>query len=149
MKQVFAALLAVGVLISGCEDDNPKPSVNNGGATYTTAVSISENGAPPYVLPEALVGQATYQGSTANLIISGKLTSGAVVRLTFGQSSPTAAGANVTNVVEVYSDKAGEATQASGRTTRNTAQNTVSGSFTSTFANGTTLSGTLNSVPLQ
>ncbi|WP_143436979.1 hypothetical protein [Hymenobacter mucosus] len=148
MKRLLVAVFALGTILSGCDDDdNPNSNTNTG--MYITEVSVSENGAPPYVLPQAQIGSATYQGSTANLTISGKLTSGDQVRLTFSQSSPTAAGANVTDVVEVYSDKLGDAKTASGRTTRNASLRTVSGSFTSTFAGGATLSGTLTNVPVQ
>ncbi|GAB3225516.1 hypothetical protein GCM10027346_06830 [Hymenobacter seoulensis] len=149
MKHLFALLLSAGVLLSGCDKESENVTTTPGPKEYTTAISVSEAGAPPYVLPEAQVGSATYQGPTATFTVSGKLLSGTVVRITFEQSSPTATGANVTDVVEVYSEKLGNATQASGRTTRDATRRTVNGSFTSRFADGTTLDGNLKDLVVQ
>ncbi|WP_126546749.1 hypothetical protein [Hymenobacter amundsenii] len=121
------------------ETVQPKPASK----VYSTAVNVSESGAPAYVLPETEIGLATYQGPTALLVVSGKLNTGTPVRITFKQSSPVTAGANITDQVEVYSEKLGDAVQASGRTTRDGSKNAVTGSFTSRFANGTTLDGTI------
>ncbi len=147
MKLFFLSALISCSLLYGCNDkDSAKPK--SVAKVYSTAVSVSEGGAPAYILPEAEVGLATYQGPTALLVVSGRLNTGTAVRITFKQSSPAAAGANATDQVEVYSEKLGDAVQTSGRTVRDTGKNTVSGSFTSRFANGTTLDGTLSSLVL-
>jgi hypothetical protein len=148
MIRFTTGLLLVGALLSSCDDDDTGGSGQTA-IEYTKAISVSENGAPPYVLNQGQVASSTYQGPTANLIINGKLNTGPVIRVTFSQSSPTAAGANITDVVEVYSEALGNATQTSGRTTRNPSINTVSGSFSGTFSNGTTLSGTISGLQLQ
>lgn len=147
MLRITAGFLFASVLLFGCDDDDAGGSGQTS-AVYTTTISVSESGAPPYILNQAQIASSTYQGPTANLVVNGKLNSGPVVRITFSQSSPTVAGINTTDVVEMYSETLGNATQTSGKTTRNATTNAVSGSFTGAFSNGTVLSGTISGLPL-
>ncbi|WP_157530547.1 hypothetical protein [Hymenobacter norwichensis] len=148
MLRIIVGFLLASTLLFGCDDDDAGGSGQTS-VIYTTAISVSENGAPPYVLNQAQIASSTYQGPTANLVINGKLNSGPVIRVTFSQSSPTVAGSNVTDVVEMYSETQGNATQTSGKTTRNATTNAVSGSFTGAFSNGTIVSGTISGLLLQ
>jgi len=147
MKGILTPLiLFVALIFAGCNSD--KDPVTPAGSNFSKAITVSEDGAPPYVLDEAQVGETLYRGTRASFRVSGKLQSGSVISLDFRQTSITTTGADKTDVVSAALAATTNATQASGTTIRNPATNTVTGSFSCVFANGKTIEGTIDELQL-
>ncbi|WP_460676162.1 hypothetical protein [Hymenobacter coalescens] len=144
MKFLRFTALALG-LLTGCKD-NPPPAPTTPTPTYTTAVEVTVDNAPPYDLLQAYVSASNYDQRLASLQIVGKLYNNRELRLSFQQSTPTV-GANITDAVTATLDGV-RASQASGQTQRDPT-NSVSGTFDCTFPNGTTVSGRLRGVKLR
>ncbi|SHJ68246.1 hypothetical protein SAMN02745146_3689 [Hymenobacter daecheongensis DSM 21074] len=142
-----ALLLSAALLFSGCDDKPVAPSIT--APASTTAITVGEDGAPPYVLNEVQIGLALYQSSRAQLEVSGKLNNGTPISFVFKQSSPSAAGTGKTDLVEATLNSNIATKQATGSTTRDAATNTVSGTFYCQFTNGLQVNGTITNLQLR
>lgn len=148
MKLLSTALiLSAAVFFAGCNDDNSE-SGSSVIPNYSTAIMVSEGGAPPYTLGEVQIGATQYRGTQASFDVSGKLQSGPVISLSFSQTSRTTTGADITDVVSARINTTTNATQASGTTKRDPKTNMVSGTFSCVFPNGLTVDGTIDALQL-
>lgn len=154
--QLFRSFLSVLTLclllgtvagLSGC-DSEEDPDYGPITRIYQETILVSVDGAPEYILGETEVTQALYNGPLATLEVTGKLSNGKQLLLSFQQSAPTI-GANKTDMVEADLAGIGKPVSATATTIRNATSNTASGSFKLTFATGLVVEGKLKEVQLQ